>query len=147
MNTAQLSSPVRSYVQARENLHKEIQSRQLLGDAAWSDDDQVTLRKDVTAGSVTFKAGSSYHLDPYADRERHTENLTWSQGNSTVVIRHEIDPGTFLTSETLSLETSGSLVDGLSSFKLQEESGGWRPDGWVQKELDRAGADGFILKL
>jgi hypothetical protein len=142
MSISNLSSPVQTYVQARSTLHSQIKTERLLGDSASMDNDQVTLNKDVACGGFTFKAGTSYSLNPYSDRDRSNENISFEKDHATTVIRHSYDPGFFSTEESLEV-TSGGM--NFSSFKLDNTSSGIKPDGWLQKDLERNQVEGFIL--
>ena len=131
-----MNAIVTTYVQARQTLHTQLQTDR---SAAQVDGDQVTLTKDVAAGGKTFARGSTYNLNPYDDREKVTEKLTYREGGTPTVIDHEYDPGTFWTKESLEVR------EGYNSSGQTRESLGWKPDGWVQNEVE--GQDGFILKL
>jgi hypothetical protein len=142
MSISNLSSPVQTYVQARAALHTQIKNDNLLGQSASMNDDQVTLTNDVKAGDYTFKAGTSYSLDPYSNRDRSAENISFVKDQSTTVIRHSYDPGFFKTDESLEVTSSGMNY---SSFAVNDTSGGIKPDGWLQKDLQRNQVDGFNL--
>jgi len=131
-----MNSIVSTYVQARQTLHKHVQSERA---AAKVEGDQVTLTQDVAAEGKTFAKGSTYNLNPYDDREKVSEQLTYRENGAPTVIKHEYDPGRFMTKETLDVQ------QGFSSLSKTEESLGWKPDGWVQNEVE--GQVGFILKL
>lgn len=159
MSVGSLSNypPVQQYLQARKNLHEDIRSQDLLGSHAVLVDDQVTLKQDWVhhdpsgnaADDVRYKAGTTYSLDPYSNRDASFEAITLEAHGETTLIQHKYEPGFLKTSESLSVDSvaSGGFIGNGGSFSLSQTDGGLRPDGWMQDVLQEQGADGYILKM
>lgn len=138
---------IQQYLQVRAQLHNQIFSQNLLGASAVQDDDQVTLKQDVVVKDTTYKAGSTYSLNPYAGRTHHNENLTYEKGGERVIIQHEFSPHTFSTQESLQIRTVSTGPNGFGSGEIgvNDTSYGFHPSGWMQKIVTSEG-DGYILK-
>ena len=138
--TNAVSTPVRTYLDTRLRLHSEVCKHHLLGSAAEVAGDQVTLRADVTAGSDTFKAGSTYSLNPYEDRNRCAERLSLQGPQGSLEISHEYEPGFFSTRESLEIRAGGGFQ--FTSSSQDSTRTGVRPNGWMQNQLEN---EGYIL--
>ena len=140
-----LPSPVRTYIEARSSLHQKISSEHLLGSHATLEDDQVTLHADLQVGDKSYKAGSTYSLNPYSNRDASRESLSYSDGKASVVIRHEYAPAFFSAQESLNVDTRGQSNLDFGTFGLNDTNSGIKPDGWLQKDVKNV--DGFILSF
>lgn len=140
-NVSGLSTNVKAYLEAREQIHEKISKEPRSQASAQQHGDLVTLTKDVQVGDKLFRAGSAYHLNPYLEREAFFENLAYSSGPATVVISHEFKPGLFKTEESLKVDTRESSAG--SSVGIRDFTKGIRPNGWLQRQVQQL--DGYIL--
>lgn len=145
--------PVQKYVELRKRLNDDISAQHLLGSHAVQVDDQVTLKQDWTShspsGDVVYKAGTSYSLDPYSNRDASHENITCEAGGETVMIQHDYDPHFFSVDERLAVDSvgRGGFIGSGGSFSMSQESYGLRPHGWMQSVLEEQGPDGYLLRM